>query len=40
MADQAQNRFENDNKTGINKNSEAGRHIQWKWENMSTSNSS
>jgi len=31
------NRYENVSKTGISKNSEAGRYIQWNWENISTS---
>lgn len=37
MADQTLNRHENFNKTGIDMSSKAGRHIQWKWDNMSTS---
>jgi len=37
MADQVLNWHENVDKTGIDKNSKAGRHIQWKWDNISTS---
>jgi len=37
MVSQELYRCRNDNKTGIDMSSKAGRHIQWKWDNMSTS---